>query len=36
MFPNEGFLKKASEICKKHNVLFVADEVQTALPELEN
>ena len=29
--PNEGFLKKASEICKKHNVLFVADEVQTGI-----
>lgn len=29
--PNEGFLKKASEICKKNNVLFVADEVQTGI-----
>ncbi len=29
--PSEGFLKKASELCKKHNVLFVADEVQTGI-----
>jgi len=25
----EGFMKKAYEICKKNNVLFIADEVQT-------
>lgn len=29
--PNDGFLKKASELCKKYNVLFVADEVQTGI-----
>ncbi len=29
--PDEGFLKKASELCKKHNVLFIADEVQTGI-----
>ncbi|VAW22599.1 Ornithine aminotransferase [hydrothermal vent metagenome] len=29
--PEEGFLKKASELCKKHNVLFIADEVQTGI-----
>ncbi|SDH53279.1 ornithine--oxo-acid transaminase [Chryseobacterium taeanense] len=29
--PNEGFLKSASELCKKHNVLFIADEVQTGI-----
>ncbi|MBW8359503.1 MAG: ornithine--oxo-acid transaminase [Weeksellaceae bacterium] len=29
--PDEGFLKGASELCKKHNVLFVADEVQTGI-----
>ncbi|WOC51620.1 ornithine--oxo-acid aminotransferase [Bergeyella porcorum] len=29
--PNEGFLKGASELCKKHNVLFIADEVQTGI-----
>jgi len=29
--PDENFLKKASELCKKHNVLFIADEVQTGI-----
>ena len=29
--PDDGYLKKASELCKKHNVLFIADEVQTGL-----
>ena len=29
--PDEGFLKNASEICKKYNVLFIADEVQTGI-----
>ncbi|MCT2407313.1 ornithine--oxo-acid transaminase [Chryseobacterium antibioticum] len=29
--PDEGFLKTASELCKKHNVLFIADEVQTGI-----
>jgi ornithine--oxo-acid transaminase len=29
--PNDGFLKNASELCKKHNVLFIADEVQTGI-----
>ena len=29
--PDEGYLKNASEVCKKHNVLFVADEVQTGI-----
>lgn len=29
--PDEGFLKKAQELCKKHNVLFIADEVQTGI-----
>ena len=29
--PDEGYLKKAAELCKKYNVLFVADEVQTGL-----
>lgn len=29
--PDEGFLKKASELCRAHNVLFVADEVQTGI-----
>jgi len=29
--PDEGYLKKSRELCKKHNVLFIADEVQTGL-----
>jgi len=29
--PDEGYLKKAFEICKANNVLFIADEVQTGL-----
>ncbi|KQK26314.1 ornithine--oxo-acid aminotransferase [Chryseobacterium aquaticum] len=29
--PDENFLKHASELCKKHNVLFIADEVQTGI-----
>ena len=28
---DEGFLKSASELCKKYNVLFIADEVQTGI-----
>jgi len=29
--PDEGYLKKAYELCKAHNVLFMADEVQTGI-----
>ncbi len=29
--PDEGYLKKSYELCRKHNVLFIADEVQTGL-----
>jgi ornithine--oxo-acid transaminase len=29
--PDEGYLKNVSEACKKHNVLFIADEVQTGI-----
>ena len=29
--PNEGYLKGVSELCKKYNVLFIADEVQTGI-----
>ena len=29
--PHEGYLKGAQELCTKHNVLFVADEVQTGI-----
>ncbi|ODS88504.1 MAG: ornithine--oxo-acid transaminase [Chryseobacterium sp. SCN 40-13] len=29
--PDECYLKSASELCEKHNVLFIADEVQTGI-----
>jgi ornithine--oxo-acid transaminase len=29
--PQEGYLKKAYELCKARNVLFIADEVQTGI-----
>ncbi len=29
--PDEGYLKKSYDLCKAHNVLFIADEVQTGL-----
>jgi ornithine--oxo-acid transaminase len=29
--PPEGYLKKAYDLCKKNNVLFVADEIQSGL-----
>lgn len=29
--PEDGYLKKAAELCKKNNVLFIADEIQTGL-----
>jgi ornithine--oxo-acid transaminase len=29
--PPEGYLKEAYEICKKNNVLFIADEIQSGL-----
>ncbi len=29
--PDAGYLKKVSEMCKKHNVLLICDEVQTGL-----
>lgn len=29
--PDEGYLKKCYDLCKKHNVLFIADEVQTGI-----
>lgn len=31
MVPTEGYLKTCFELCKKHNVLFMADEIQTGL-----
>jgi len=29
--PDDGYLKKAYDLCKKKNVLFIADEVQTGI-----
>ena len=29
--PSEGYLSKAKALCEKHNVLFIADEVQTGV-----
>jgi len=29
--PDEGYLSKSYALCKKHNVLFIADEVQTGI-----
>jgi ornithine--oxo-acid transaminase len=29
--PDDGYLKECYDLCKKHNVLFIADEVQTGI-----
>lgn len=29
--PDEGYLRACADLCKKHNVLFVADEIQTGI-----
>ncbi|MDC0304188.1 ornithine--oxo-acid transaminase [Flavobacteriales bacterium] len=29
--PDDGYLRSVSELCKKYNVLFIADEVQTGI-----
>lgn len=29
--PQEGFLTKAKALCEKHNILFIADEIQTGI-----
>lgn len=29
--PDDGYLRKTFELCKKHNVLFIADEIQTGI-----
>uniref|UniRef100_A0A060TEU7 Ornithine aminotransferase n=1 Tax=Blastobotrys adeninivorans TaxID=409370 RepID=A0A060TEU7_BLAAD len=29
--PDDAYLQKVAELCKKHNVLFIADEIQTGI-----
>lgn len=29
--PSDGYLKRVQELCRKHNVLFICDEIQTGL-----
>lgn len=31
VIPPEGFLQRAAQICRRHGILFVADEIQTGL-----
>lgn len=31
VIPPVGYLQKVNEICKRHNILFIADEIQTGL-----
>lgn len=31
MVPGEDFLRKAADLCKKYNALFIADEIQTGI-----
>ncbi|HRO46888.1 ornithine--oxo-acid transaminase [Agriterribacter sp.] len=31
VIPDEGYLKKAKQLCEENNVLFIADEIQTGL-----
>jgi len=31
VLPPEGYLRAAADLCRKHNVLFLADEIQTGL-----
>lgn len=31
IMPPAGYLKKVAELCKKHNVLYISDEIQTGL-----
>ncbi|RPJ00972.1 MAG: ornithine--oxo-acid transaminase [Candidatus Aminicenantes bacterium] len=31
LIPPDGYLRQAAEICRKNNVLFIADEIQTGL-----
>ena len=29
--PDDGYLKRCYDLCKKHNILFIADEIQTGI-----
>ena len=29
--PDDGYLARVHEVCKKHNVLLICDEIQTGL-----
>jgi len=31
VIPDQGYIKEAYDVCKEHNVLFIADEIQTGL-----
>lgn len=31
VIPDEGYLRQSMQLCKQHNVLFIADEIQTGL-----
>lgn len=31
LIPSDGYLSKVREVCDKHNILFIADEIQTGL-----
>lgn len=31
IIPDEGYLKQCADLCKQHNVLFIADEIQSGL-----
>lgn len=31
IIPSPGYFKKVAEICKRHNVLLITDEIQTGL-----
>lgn len=31
IIPPDGYLKAVAEVCKEHNILFIADEIQTGL-----
>lgn len=36
VIPDDGYLRKVRELCTQHNVLWIADEVQTGLGKKNN